>query len=881
MAIGDSLNVGLEQAVQSVKNAAGIVTAINNSKTLYTPLPWESSNIQSKFFQSIQIDPSRWDQLFPYRLLVIDSTNNRVVTGSGWKPSGSSSTQFGVNPPPKIVVTNGTSSALVTFESSAGWVMQLPITPQQLTITDQYSIQTSATLRGILEEHSGMRFKIINAQGTMGVWAYRSTVTKPSGTPSILQSIFGGTIQALGNTIGQVSAVISTATSGHPANKPVSLRPETSTFGDQSTAYYQALKLEQFLEQYVEAKRDPANASWRLVFDIPKQNQSFVVTPILYDWVQSATPNPMAISYRFQLKAWRRINLDQTVTEISPDNQPLSPGILQRVLNTINQSQQVLSDSLNLIGAVRSDIDTPLNVLRQTVLFVKGLAGVVNTAADLPSQIASDYSSSIASSIATLSSSILSNISDPGVVASVKAISAQSAQSEGLNMNAVSNGQLGPVAATYQSLNPVQNIFSNPNANFLLMDQVPLNSLSLTNAQNAVVQNIINQASETTIAQLKSYRATILQLALQLSNSFGTGSAYYNNIFGLPAPTSSFIPITIDQYDILASLYDTLSCYDILTASTQLNDQAVQNSMEYVAGLASTAGVAFTIPTSKVLVPVPFGLTIEAIAARYLGDPELWIEIATLNGLSEPYIDENGFQLPLLSNGIARQVVVDSAEDLFVGQTVIVEGAGQQSSPRIILKIEKLTTANFLLTLDGLPNLENFTTAIGSFVQAYLPGTVNSQQKIFIPSDLPVPDVSNIIPPESTSGDTLTGLSKVDWLLTDAGDLAINNYGDFRYASGITNIIQALRIKFGTQANTVLTHPNFGLNVRVGSISSEVQLQELYNSINNMIQQDPRFQGVSNLQIALNGPVLGISLGVQLPNYTGVFPVSFALTTPT
>lgn len=885
MSIGDSLNLGLDQAVQSVKSAAGIVTTIqNNSSSYNTALPWQSRSvngqnsnvIDSKFFHYIQIDPTRWDQLFPYRLIVIDSTTNTTVASSS---GGYSGTTGGIANTSllNISVSTGTSSALVTFTNSSAWIFQLPITPQQLVINEQFAIQTSATLRGILEEHSGSRFKLINAQGTMGVWPYRSSVTKPSGTPGIIQSVFGGTIAALGSVVGQVSQVINTATTGSPANKPASLRPETSQFGQTSTGYYQALKLQQFLEQYVEAKRNPANASWRLVFDIPKQNQSYVVTPVSYDWVQSAT-KPTEITYRFQLKAWRRIDLNQTTSPTSPNNQPISPGILQRVLNTINEAQQVLSASLNLIGSVRSDVDTPLNVLRQTVLFVKGLAGVVNTAADLPSQIASDYSSAIASAITTLSSSILTNVSDPGVTASVKAIVTQSAQSEGLSMSAVSSGQLGSTAATYQSLNPVQNIFSNPYANFLLFDQVPLNSLSLSNAQSAVIQTIINQASETTIAQLKSYRATILQLALQLSNSFGTGSAYYNQIFQLPPPTPGFIPITIDQYEILASLYETMACYDILTASTQVDDQAIATSMEYVAGLADTAGIAFTIPTSKILVPVPFGLTIEAISARYLGDPDSWIEIATLNGLRDPYIDENGFQLPLLSNAIARQVVIGDADDLFVGQTIILNAIGQLPSPRTILSIEQLSTTNFLLTLDGLPNLDNYTTAANAYVQSYLPGTVNSQQKIYIPSNQPVPDVSNIIPPSSTSSDPLTGLSKVDWLLTDSGDIAVNNYGDFRYSSGITNIIQALRIKFGSQANTILTHPNFGLNVRVGSISSEVQLQELYNSINNMIAQDPRFQGVSNLQITLNGPTLGINLGVTLPNQSGVFPVSFALT---
>ena len=866
--VGDSLNLGVTDQIQAVGNTVPALFTLNNTVSNVT-LPWVNSNIDSKFFHYMQIDPTRWDQLFPYRLMVVDSTNNQVVVGNAGGILGSQiSLQF----------TPGTGSALISFLApSSVWIFQLPITPQQLTITDQFAIQTTATLKGILEEHSGVRFKLINAQGTMGVWNQRSSVTKPPTSPSALQTLFGGTIQAFGNVVNQVQGAINTFTTGHPANKPVSLRPDSSDAGYTSTAYYQALKLQQFFEQYAEAKRDPANASWRLVFDIPKQNQSFVVSPVIYNWQQNAN-RPMDIMYNFQLKAWRRIDLKQTAQSIPASNQPIDANILQRVLNTLNQSQQVLSASLNLIGAVRSDVETPLNAFRQTVLFVKGLAGVVTTAADLPNQLVTDYASSVAASANILSSVIKSNISDPTVTASINSISAASLQFEGLSMNAVSGGQLGNTAVTTQSLNTVNNIFSNPAANFTLLDQVPLNTLSLTNAQQAKIQQVINQANQTTIAQLKQYRATVLQLALQLSNSFGTGSPYYNEIFGGNPPVVRSLPITIDEYEILDSLYQSLACYDILTATTQIDDFAIQTNMEYVAGLATTADIEFSVPTSKVLAPVPFGLTVEAIAARYLGDPQRWLEIVTLNNLREPYIDENGFQLPLLSNAIGRQVVVGNNTDLFVGQRVILNAAGQPQSARTILDIDTLSTTSFLLTLDGLPNLDNFTLSLGAYVQAYLPGTCNSQQKIFIPSNLPVPDVSNIVPPSGTSSDPLTGLSKVDWLLTDSGDLAINNYGDFRLSYGITNIIQALRIKFGTQAGKVLLHPTFGLNVAPGSISSELKVQQLYDSINEMVTQDPRFSSVSKLQITLNGPTLAINLAVTMPGQTGVFPVSFALT---
>ncbi|MCX9024618.1 MAG: hypothetical protein OIN85_00815 [Candidatus Methanoperedens sp.] len=867
MSFDNSLNLGISDAVQSIKDAAGIVTTKRHS-VISSTLPWQAStgSINSRFFRSIDIDPGRWDQLFPYRLVVIDSETNEIVGGS--------------NDSLDYTVTPGTGTANITFENLNGWIFVLPITPQQLNIQDQYAISTQATLRGILEEHSGVRFKLINIQGTLGVWPQREAINKPPGTPGVIQSLFGGTIEALGGVVGQVNKVINSATGNHPANKPTSIRPETSQAGEQSTGYYQALQLQQFLEQYAEAKLDPANASWRLVFDIPKQNQSFIVTPMSFTWQQNVA-RPMEIMFSLQLKAWRRINLDGFLGEFPANNQPISPGILQRIMNTISEARKLTSASINLIGAVRSDVEFPLSILRQLSLFVKDLAGVAVTAADLPTQVARDFKSSIASFLASLSlnPATASGIrNDPTVASVLVDIRNRLSLREGLSMDAVSNGQLGAAASINQQLDPINNILNNPDGNFGLFDSVPLSNLALNATQQNVINTIIENARLTTVDTLKKYRITIQQLALQLSNSFGSGDAYYNRIYGLPAPTPRIQPITLDEYGLLNSLYQVMQSIDILSASTAIDDINTQTNMDYVAGLADIAGIPFSVPTSKVLAPVPFGATVEQIAFRYLGDAQRWLEIVTLNNLRDPYIDENGFQYPLLSNATGRQITVESQENLYVGQRVVIKSATQVPSARVILGIDRLSDTSFLLTLDGLPNLDNFVTSDLAYLQAYLPGTVNSQQKIFIPSDLPVPDDSNIIPPPSTSSDPLTGLSKVDWLLTDTGDLAVNNFGDFRYSSGITNIIQALRIKFGTKSGTVLVHPNFGLGIKPGTISSDLQIQDLFNSFNEMVVQDPRFSSISNLQIILKGPTLTINLGVSISGQTGVFPVSFDLT---
>lgn len=343
----DSLDstLGVSSAIQAVKNAAGlgILAPALNSKSA-PGQPWDDSGVQSTFFNSIQISPERWDQLFPYRLMVIDSTNNKVIVGSG-----------GASNPPKVTVTKGTGVATLSFEHFGGWILNLPITPQQLNITDQFAISTTATLRGVLEEHSGVRFKLIQASGTMGVWPYRETIAKAQESPGLIQSVFGGALEAVGSLVSQVSKVINAATSDHPANKPTSIRPEASAAGSTSTGYFFALALQQFLEQYAEAKKDPNNASWRLVFDIPKQNQSFVVTPMQFVWNQNAN-KAMEVMYSFQLKAWRRINLNIQVKTIEANNQPISPGILQRVLSTVSEARKGMGAAKNLIGAVGGDV---------------------------------------------------------------------------------------------------------------------------------------------------------------------------------------------------------------------------------------------------------------------------------------------------------------------------------------------------------------------------------------------------------------------------------------------------------------------------------------------------------------------------------------------
>lgn len=852
---------------------AGQTSRITGSARAVT-LPWGQGSPTpsiSPFYLYLKIDPQRWNQLFPYRLLVVDtSKNNRVVNGA--VPSSSLTVK---------AYDQGTSTISFT-PTGYSWIFQLQITPQQLSIVDQYAINTSATLRGILEEHNGIKFKMISASGTMGVWPSRSSVTNPPQSPNVLQSVFGGTIAAASSLATQAQNVVRTFSTNSPNSKPVTPSPLDSSFpGPTSTGYYQALAMQQFLEQYSEAKKNPANASWRLVFDIPKQNQSFVVTPMQFTWNQSVA-KPMEIQYQLQFKAWRRISLNEIPQEVAAEPYTITPGLLQRVLNTITEARLTMSSAIGIIGAVTSDVNQVFSIMSQTALFVKDALGVVTAASDLPSSIVKDFQSAIQQYTFSNSAAILAAVTTTAGAAAARAIVLASNQRNGLSQTAANNGQLGNNIANSQQTNNAATIFNNPNANVDLLDQIPNNQLVLNTAQQNKLNNILSNTS-LTVQQLKNNANSILALANQLEDYFGAGTLLYSQLFNLSPPPVTTQQMSINQFLILDTLYEMIQSINNLTATTQVTDNSIEDSLQYVAGLATLSDIPFTVPTAKIIVPVPMNTTIEGIAARYLGDPNRWLEIATLNKLQEPYIDPDGFQLPLISNAIGRQVIVSSNQNLYLGQTVTLMGFNQIQQSRNITNITALPNGNYLLTLDGLANLDNFTIASNSYVQAYLPNTVNWMQKIYIPSDLsPAQMVGqvNVILPQSVqlSGDPLAQISGVDWLINpETGDLVIDKYGNFQLAYGMQNIIQWLFLLFQTVLNSYLIHPEFGIGVSPGTSISDIDLQQLYAQINQQIVNDPRFAGVTNLQLQASPPNLGITLGVQVAGTTGIFPVTFSL----
>lgn len=822
------------------------------------------------FFPPLEIDSERADGLYPYRLVVIDvSKNNSIVGGS--------LLGFGQD---RLVIKNASDTGGLQYSitPSTAWVFTLPITPQQLSVTDQFAINTSATMRGVVEEHNGVKFKMISASGTTGVWPGRGGY-EDLNTPGL--SLFGGTLSAIQGAADAFSNLFS--------GKEATSVPNPTKQDPQGTGYYQALLLQQFLEQYAIAKKNPSNKNWRLVFDCPKTNESFVVTPMQYSVTRSQR-SPAEFNYAMQFKAWKRVKLGGSPIDVGQEPIPLDAGFFQSAVSKLDAARSAMSASLNVIKAVRADYRQVFDQIRKVTLLIKDAAGLAFAISDMPNQLLKDVNSSIKKLSADLSQSSdlfkatfrpvskRNRGSEKKIKSTVNSIKKNKEKNEGVSDEQVEAGVLGIEAKQANRASSLNQIFNEPESNFDFFNALTISSLSLTPKQSFAIQDEITNNSLISIEEIKEIRRDIQSLILDLTNNFGAGDAFFSEVFDRPAPKERATPMTLEEFELIRSLEEVVLTLNTITATRDFDDSRKQNPLEYIGGLAQDSGIDFsTSSVSKILVPVPFNLTIEQISARYLGTPERYNEIITLNNLRSPYIDEDGFFYIFLSNGDGRQFNINSKNNLYVGQKIQLSSNTVSTFTRKITAIEKISDTNYLITVDGIDNLSILKTTDGAKIKGYLPGTVNSQNQIYIPSDIPVSAQSRTYDIPFLKEDPLTGFSKIDWLLDESGDVVINSFGEVALANGTTNLVQALKMKISTQKGSLLSFPRFGLGLTPGVNVSEIDIENVLKDLRDMVTQDPRFSGVQNIELNILPPEVSISINAILANGNGIFPINFTL----
>lgn len=733
---------------------------------------------------------------------------------------------------------------------------RLPMNPQDMTTSTPFAIKATVTSQGRLIEHNGAPTRQINLKGTTGIYIEREAGGKEQKRTDVIGTLFGGTLNAVQNATRQLK--VAGASLGFGQN-PLSSNTEIPQLT--RTGYYQFQLLDLFLHTYAETKAAPGNQDIRLIFENTKDNVAYIVEPMNFQKIRTST-SPMEYFYQITLFAWATVPDFKGVGAVPQTSLALSQdvGDLQRMLNTVRDLRKTIKSFQDIVGAVRADIESNIfGPINNVILLAKDILSIPIAIADLPKSLRDSFKSTIAASWQSLSQTNedLKNLFDSKFQDIIKEGSGSSSF-----IGSATNGD-GPTS-----------IFKSEEFDDIdLTDNVQIDQLQLTDAQQTAVQAAQDDAKDTTVNEVEDLIFELEELSTALEPSIQEKNAQD------------------EEWEILYAISDAVTELYGLIANGNLNSSANEEAQgEQEASLATSAlafwdqtaensGIDFTPPAGKFSVPFPFGSTLEQLAALYMGDATRWTEIAALNGLQYPYIDEEGFVYNFVGNGSQNQINVESAVNLFVGQSIFISSDTQLTTKRSILSISEVSDTNFLLTVSGASNLNIYRTVDNAQIMAFLPYTVNSLKQIFIPTDVPPSVEEGNTKPITFLNDDIDMIkfSKIDWLVDSYGDLAVTKDGFINLAFGKANLLQAAKTKMITPPGGIILDPAFGAGVTPGDSFADVNLDDLAKRIDESFRNDPRFLSPSKIDLNAAPTVLQADVVAIVSKDNGILPISLPL----
>lgn len=815
-----------------VNRSVGVLNFAQTSKEINkAPTSETDFGLYDPYWEDVAIDASRWDKTYPYQLLVLRAgTNERGE---------------------------------VSYSVDDNWMFTLPITPEELTISTPSASTVTATLGGIVEESGGAPFRIISMRGTTGVTPAKGSAASQTGVPdgqAFTGGLFAGTIQNFAQTVQTNAARL-----GFPVMNLIRVTDPVNPFKE--TGYYQFHLLRTFLESYQTLKKSALGADRRLALAIWKDQQIFLVTPQTFELRRTAN-DPWAYNFTIVLKAWKRVKVTEADAAASQSYKPaaFAPALLQSVLGTIAQARDALESARSLMSSVRGDTGDILDVARQTVLALKEATGTTATLADLPESIVKEAMGAYNHTALTAAYALTADRKKASALErDIKMAKTRN------NGGAVAFG--GRSALMRSRAAPSVRVFDNPTKNFSFLNTLSLSAVEMKPSLRRMLNDELTRVRRLSRLDFEKFRDRTLDFLTGYANSVGLGSASYNDAYG-QTPAAPIRVATESDYIALAALNELVTQYSRLAVASPAQ-AGVLRYLDVYAGFARRSGIAFTRPASKLSVPFPYGATLEQVALRYLGNANRWLEIAALNGLRSPYVDEEGFELSLLSDGLGNEVSVESVVDLYVGQLVTVLSDSQRPTKRRITKIRTVSDNLHIVTLDGEADLDRFSTMANARIHTYLPDTVNSQQMLFVPSDIPVDEelTSRDIPGVNAVTGTIER-GGVDLLLTPSGDMALTSDGDWLLAVGQANILQRVRIAFGTPRGSLVQHPSYGVGLEPGTSLADIDAQQTLQAVKGMFAGDPDFVGVNGVKVEKRGPTMSVKLSIGIAGTSASLPVS-------
>ncbi len=134
---------------------------------------------------------------------------------------------------------------------------------------------------------------------------------------------------------------------------------------------------------------------------------------------------------------------------------------------------------------------------------------------------------------------------------------------------------------------------------------------------------------------------------------------------------------------------------------------------------------------------------------------------------------------------------------------------------------------------------------------------------------------------EVTDDTDFNRLFGLDLQLSDDGELQLGDTGDFVITdTGVDNIVQSLRVRINTSPSDLKYHSDYGVGIpeRVGEKATPQLASQLILLMRDGMQRDPRVVVVRNASAAIEGDEIGIKFDAEVNNQLTLTNLNFVAT---
>jgi hypothetical protein len=814
------------------------------------------------FIRERDIDGTKWNKIFPY-VFKIGSQNGD--TQSDKAPDTAKALLGGLTATVKKGLSSKLPKGLSIGETNVTEIV-LPIAPNNISISTPAASNITTTLRGIVEEHNGAPLRTIRISGTTGIMPGRANQHYNAGsnnlTGTIIDDIFSNTISAGRDLVQQFTG------------SDTKLLSETGLLNGsddtllKNTGYYFFHQLVNFVDQYLLMKKEKANKDKYLIFEMRKDDLYYKCSLRNFSWQKRQ--GTLEYDYTIELLAWAYEK--KSSLPVSPfDTIKNAASTLNRISATVKKARRVMSKAKNVIKSFSQDVDRIFLIGNEMIMLANDTIGVAQTLLEMPVNIKKSWQSLITNNLDFGSSS--------GPIAALKRANNRLAAEFLKAGNVINNqSQLGPGQKQRTSSSSLINsVFNDPDKYVEFFEELKLDDYPASEELRAQVDEEIERVKKISSAEWIEKRDTVVKFSNSFVNSIGSYSEKYNEILGVSGSGKDKREIRMSELEILRAMADMIESLNSLIVLSRSADQAIQNYTDFYVNLAQFNGINISNPASKFSIPVPYGATIQSIALQYLGSAARWPEIAAINQLRSPFIDEDGFEVTIKGETSGEVITISNSKNLYVNQPVMVLDETKVPVNARIKTIEIIDNITVLVTLDQ--DVSGYGQSTNAKLKAYLPNTVNSNMMLYIPTN----SAPNVLAsdfkfsPDMDDQTVLSAIAGTDIMLNSEGDIAVLPSGDVKVSGGIANLVQAAKLKLTTPKGSLIQHPDYGLGVMAGTPTQEFDVNEAFADIERAFADDDRFDSVLASRITKKGGTVTIDVALQPPQTNSVLPLTVNL----